>query len=299
MCPTAQPPTDITDPTVAPVPIDPPDLPDIVAALGTDRFDRELLAYLHRVCGADHCAVFLYGQGTFSELASSSLDGTQRAHEQVSRYLRDEYWRRDPAILQARATMGSGEPMVVQVDLSGLPDAAMREALWPRIRDRVVVSARRRDVELTLSILRSDTQGAFTEAQIADLRSVAELLVSLIAKHADFRMRQRSLGIALSSLEEIESCMVAMTDLPRREMEVCARILYGLSSAGIALDLTVGEESVKTYRHRAYQRLGIGSERELLIRYLGLWSHWQQRLFELRTPAAAPQTLRRPPGRTG
>ena len=40
---------------------------------------------------------------------------------------------------------------------------------------------------------------------------------------------------ALTGLPDIESCIVATSDLPRREAEVCSRILYGLSSVGIAL----------------------------------------------------------------
>jgi DNA-binding CsgD family transcriptional regulator len=74
--------------------------------------------------------------------------------------------------------------------------------------------------------------------------------------------------------------------LPRREAEVCARILYGMSSVGIALDLSVSEETVKTYRKRAYQRLNIGSERELLTWYLARWSRWRGHRFELAAPAA-------------
>ena len=49
-----------------------------------------------------------------------------------------------------------------------------------------------------------------------------------------------------------------------------ARILYGLSAAGIAVDLGIGIESVTTYRKRAYRRLGIATQRELLVWYLKL-----------------------------
>jgi len=59
----------------------------------------------------------------------------------------------------------------------------------------------------------------------------------------------------------------------------CSRILYGLSSIGISLDLGAGEESAKTYRKRAYQRLRIGSERELLHWYLAQWSAWRGHLY--------------------
>ena len=86
---------------------------------------------------------------------------------------------------------------------------------------------------------------------------------------------------ALTALDEIENCIVATSALPRREAEVSARILYGLSSVGIALDLSVSEETVKTYRKRAYQRLAIGSERELLTWYLARWSRWRGHRFEL------------------
>jgi len=91
----------------------------------------------------------------------------------------------------------------------------------------------------------------------------------------DVLARRLNPALALENLEEIEHCLRAMSALPRREAEVSARILYGLSTPGIALDLAVGEESVKTYRKRTYLRLQIGSERELLHWYLRLWAQWR------------------------
>jgi DNA-binding CsgD family transcriptional regulator len=106
------------------------------------------------------------------------------------------------------------------------------------------------------------------------------LLMSVLGKHADLRQTRPNVAQALTALEEIENCIVATNALPRREAEVSARILYGLSSVGIALDLSVSEETVKTYRKRAYQRLAIGSERELLTWYLARWSRWRGHRFE-------------------
>lgn len=51
---------------------------------------------------------------------------------------------------------------------------------------------------------------------------------------------------------------------------MCGRILYGLSTAGIAVDLEIAEDSVATCHKRAYAKLCIGVERELLLWYLGL-----------------------------
>ena len=40
---------------------------------------------------------------------------------------------------------------------------------------------------------------------------------------------------------------------------------------GIASRLNIGEETVKTYRKRAYQRLGKATQRELLNWYIERW----------------------------
>lgn len=51
--------------------------------------------------------------------------------------------------------------------------------------------------------------------------------------------------------------------MTRRELDVCARTLIGLTAEGIALDLNIKKTSVFTYRKRAYARLGISSQTQL------------------------------------
>jgi DNA-binding NarL/FixJ family response regulator len=250
------------------------DLPDIVEAIGSERFAPQLLAYLHQTCGADHCAVFQLGNDSLSQLFVGSFDGSNDARQQASRYVGQQYWRKDPAMCEAQSRVNLKEPVVIRVDIGDLADTDLRDTIYPHIRERLVVAGRRREAAYGLSILRSDIHGAFSDGEVRRVGSIADLLVSLLAKHADLVLHRPNVALALTSLSEIESCIVAMTQLPRREVEVCARVLYGLSTVGIALDLTVGEESVKTYRKRAYQRLAIGSERELLTWYLTMWSQW-------------------------
>lgn len=255
------------------------ELPDIIEAIGSDRFGVKLLAYLHKMCGADHCAVFQLGNDSLSKVAVGSHDGTDVASLQASRYLDQQYWRKDPAMCEAQSRVLMKEPVLIRVDISDLIDTDLRDTIYPHIRERLVVAGRRSESAFGLSILRSDVHGAFTDSDVDRIGSVAELLVSLLAKHADLVLNRPNVALALTSLTEIERCMVAMTDLPRREAEVCARVLFGLSTIGIALDLSIGEESVKTYRKRAYQRLQIGCGRELLTWYLALWSQWKGSVY--------------------
>jgi DNA-binding CsgD family transcriptional regulator len=260
--PTAPPPRFVSD--VA-------DIPGIIEAIGGDAFGPKLLSFLHEACGADHCAIFELGGDSLRELESASLDGTQTAHQQAALYATKQYWRRDPIILEAQRRLTQPRPSILRVDIGSMTDTILREAIYPNVSQRLVICGQRSKGAFGLSILRATGRGNFTDSQIDYLGSVSDLLVSVLSKHADVVAARGSLTRALTSLADIESCLLGATELTRREVEVCARILYGLSSIGIALDLGIGEESVKTYRKRAYQRLGIGSPREFLIWYLGLW----------------------------
>jgi len=243
---------------------------DLIDAIGSDRFAPRLLMLLHENCGADHCTVYQVGENSLREIAAESLGGTPEAREQVARYLDEQYWRKDPTIEQAWRCTQQPEPFLIQVKLDRL-DPQFRAAIYPHVDARLLICGRRENVAIGLSILRSKGHGVFSDAAIDKLTGMANLLICVIAKHANILLHRPNLALALSSLPEIEHCIAGKMGLPRREAQVSARILYGISSTGIALDLGISEESVKTYRKRAYERLRIGSERELLKIYLGLW----------------------------
>lgn len=252
-------------------------LADALTATGTERFGASLLNHLQEACGADYCAVFRLGTGTPSELVTGSHDGSDTAHARVSAYLAREVWSQDPAMVYARTKLPRGQTALMRMDVSHLRDDAVRETIWPRIRDRVVIAGGSRRGAYTMSILR-EGRGGFSAAEIARVGASAELLISMLEKHADLTAaRQPDVAGVISQLPRIEACMADLSPLTRREAEVCARILYGLSTTGIALDLGIGNETVKTFRKLAYRRLGIGSERELLAWYLGLQQRWQGR----------------------
>lgn len=253
-------------------------LADILDAAGTPQFGATLLNHLSQACGADYCAVFRLGAEAPSELATGSYDGSQTAHTRVSQYMQRQYWSKDPAMIHARTQLVERQPMLMRVDVERLEDSDVRETIWPRIRDRLVIAGRSRQGAYSMSILR-EGRGGFTATEIERLGATADLLISVLAKHADLSAAPvPDLAGVISSLPGIEACLVAMSPLTRREAEVCARILYGLSTNGISLDLGVGTETVKTFRKLAYRRLHIGSERELLAWYLGLQGRWQQEL---------------------
>ena len=57
--------------------------------------------------------------------------------------------------------------------------------------------------------------------------------------------------------------------LTERELQVCERLLRGLTFEGIGADLGLSAATVKTYRNRAFGRLGIHHRNQLFSLVLG------------------------------
>jgi DNA-binding CsgD family transcriptional regulator len=247
----------------------------LIAAIGDDRFGRELLSFLYTMCGAEHCAIFHFTSDQPTEIASASLDRTDLARRQISLYLDREYWRFDPGAAEARRMIGQESSCLIRQDISDLPNYNFRDVVYGRahIRERLLLCRSGKNSAIGLSILRPERRGSFTGTDIQKLSNTRDCLLAILAKHTDLITRRGRLTRMLTSLDDIQACIVGPpNDLAPREAQVCARILYGVSSLGIALDLGIGQETVMTYRKRAYQRLGIATQRELLLWYVARWT---------------------------
>ena len=122
---------------------------------------------------------------------------------------------------------------------------------------------------LALSVLKSGGGNLFGRTAVTALEEMSPMLLAILGKHAKAVGQQQGFLRALSSLEDIERSIACLGEhFPRREKQVCARMIFGMSSTSIALELAIGEETVVTYRKRLYQRLGIWTQRELLVWYI-------------------------------
>lgn len=267
----------------------------LVDSIGEDRFGPALARFLNELCGADHFAAFRIGSDDLREVAACCVEPERTARDRVERYVSQGWWKRDPAMREARRCLQARPPSVIHIDFSDDAYAAMRPAVYYDVRDRLLLCGHGPTADFGLSIVRTDPLAPFAGEAIEKIADSGDLLLAVLGKHAAIHQERPNVAQALTALDEIENCILATSTLPRRETEVTARILYGMSSVGIALDLSVSDETIKTYRKRAYQRLAIGSERELLTWYLALWSAWRGHRFESASAAAhrlAPSSQR-------
>ena len=122
---------------------------------------------------------------------------------------------------------------------------------------------------ITLSAFRRGEGSGFNEAELKRLSRSADLLMAFVVRHNELNPLAPRAAQGLSVGQATALVRTLGANLPRRELEVCARILRGQTMEAVALDLGIGVSSAITYKRRAYTRLGITGTAELFARCLG------------------------------
>ncbi|PHR89464.1 MAG: hypothetical protein COA80_17215 [Leeuwenhoekiella sp.] len=251
----------------------------LVTAIGDPDFERKLAGFVEGICGADQFYLFNVDKYEPHVRSALSSDGSDSAASIAKAYAAGRWWRFDSA-MGKMCDEASLAPRLYQTDMMQASSDRLRSTLYGRmhLRDRIMVCGRAADDVIGISMLRSVERGPFGSDQRAQVEWMAQLAFPLVAKHWATVNRDRQLSRALTHLPDIERCIaLAPEALPPREAAVCARYLYGQSTDGVAADLAIGRETVVTYRKRLYDRLGIGSHRELLLWYLNLYGSVRSR----------------------
>lgn len=244
----------------------------IIQALGTQDFEAATLDYLSEALGAEHYSIFRMKSDRPEFIGGASTHGS---HAVQSLYPRHSTWRQSEADLRyGGARLGTGPgALVTRSEPCGIGDRDLRRALSHfHIVDRLVLCGREGDDIYGISMLRSARVGRFADASVANLCSVADVLVALFAKHASICWDIPKIATVLDRIEDIEARIrLANWGISKRELQVSARILHGVSALGIAHELGLREDTIGTYRKRLYRRLGISGRNELLRKYLSMF----------------------------
>lgn len=233
-----------------------PGLGDLVETIGLDDFGNQMRGFFDRIVGADHCTAYQMRNYELTEVLSSTAVGARGIPDQyLSTYDISRHFRQ----------MGHSRARVEIYDLPKIQGTPFTTLFAPQA---ILILGSRMDSQFCVRVLRMSGQERLPDYELWQLNEMADLIISVVARHQDLSAVKSGSFTALASLSRIEERILSTKSLSRREGEVCARILFGYSSCSIAVDLGIGKESVMTYRKRAYQHLGIGSQRELLMWYL-------------------------------
>ncbi len=222
---------------------------DLTRTLGTPGFPAALLDCLGQWAACEHFSV-LRMDGARPQLLAA---GTR--HPDASLVLRcgqayiEHYHRYDPLFEPLKEAPGQVGHLLAQ-DIRHGP---YREAIYQRngmIERLSSVYLDEQACPVQFNLYRHHDQGFFNDQELQMCEALSPALLQLLRGH-----------LALSGLNPVKNpqqqLLQRCPELTTQELNICARLLQGMTHAGIAADLGIKESTVKTYRNRAFDRLGI------------------------------------------
>lgn len=238
---------------------------DAVAAIGTARFDSALLAALRGVAAVDHLTLLTYrAEEGLRTLGVSSATSLSVARSLTRDYVAQHHVH-DPNFAELQRRTRSRRIVVRRHDFSRLRHKAYQARFYTTVGivDKISFLWRSGVDAFYLNLYRTVRSGRYSMQEVRELSSLARLVVSLVRLHAG----RLDLASALSG-ERGTGLVHRLVDLlhpglTKRERSVLSRILTGMPTEGIALELGIFPSSVITFRRRAYVKLGIATQAEL------------------------------------
>lgn len=244
----------------------------LIGQLGEPGFAAGALAGLNQALRAGSWSVYRLRTGQPPVLHCSAARGVpDTTRECFAAYL-DGLYRRDASFDAVRRQRDASAPLVLKMAADEAPSRAHREAIYQRhgVLERLSVAALEDDGSLlAVNLYRHERQGMFEPLEQERFHRLAPLLLAGVRQH--LRLQARLAVAAQDATDKPEDAPAATRArlqarcpaLTARELDVCERLLRGWSYDGIAADLGLTVATVKTYRARAFDRLGLHFRSEL------------------------------------
>jgi hypothetical protein len=233
----------------------------LIQVVGTPRFEAEFVKAMSETTRSEHATAYAFSPNAPPRLLLAASNGPLPAAKmRAAKYLA-QYWRQDPASMFDDA--GHSDAKAVRTLPQDIDDSLYRHDCYTslRITDRFTLMQCNGHQTYRVNLYRSGRSGRFAQSDVDNIMNSADLLVSLLVKHAASNLpngRRPAPELFEDRLRLIEP------NMPTREAEVCAAIMSGMTSEAIALHLGISVNTVLTYRKRAYGRLKISCQNELL-----------------------------------
>ncbi len=175
-------------------------------------------------------------------------------------------WRRDTSFDAVRR---QAMPAVTTMHADEAPSADHRDAIYRahQVLERFSVAAPTAShTLLAVNLYRHEHQGRFSPRERERFENLAPIIFRGVQRHLALRGEAR-VASPRSSADVRAALLATCSRLTTRELDVCERLLRGWSHDGIAADLQLKVSSVRTYRARAYTRLGVHFRSELFARF--------------------------------
>jgi DNA-binding CsgD family transcriptional regulator len=237
---------------------------EVIRSIGTERYGKVCFEVFEQPLAVDHWALFRFNSlETVNCIATASRSYTVAAQENINRYA-GRCHSVDPS-LSAVKSRPMKSACVVKMSLTDIRDGHYRSCFnSTHVQERLSFFHQNGPDLYQLSVFRSTGKRPFSPNDTAQFSALANFVVASAVKHDAFR--QLAAGIPrhldVEAIEQLLQCIPG--NLSRRETQVCARVIAGMTIDGTASDLAIQRTSVVTYRQRAYAKLNISRQNELV-----------------------------------
>jgi DNA-binding CsgD family transcriptional regulator len=242
-------------------------LAGLIARLGEKHFESSLLEQLNPLLPAASCSIYRTGADCVPRLFMSASHGVRDTTRDCwQAYLSGPYLS-DRTLV--RDSSGEAQTLLCHITAAEVPGehrARVYEAHG--VAERVSVVQQAGGTLFAVNFYRHEHQRPFSQAHLGNFESLAPALLALTQKHITLAAPANPANPAgqapASALAHWRMQLARQHPaLTPRELDVCARLLLGMTQEGIACDLGLGLPTVKTYRNRAFGRLGIHFRNQL------------------------------------
>jgi len=255
-------------------------LAGVIGSTGEDNFGSTAIAELNKMLPLCWMSVYKLFREAPPEMYIAGAFGVADGTRDSWRVYRRGLYSRDQTFLAAREAVEHGGAALTRWHAREIP-LEHRRPIYTRhgLRERLsLVESDKDGGLLAINLYRSEDQTSFLDHEMDLLGSLAAPLLATVQLHMRL-MANASQFVKGDGAAEAKPGSVpvekhsSLSALPRREREVCQRMLRGWTYEGIAADLGISPGTVKTYRDRAFDRLGLHHRNELFAKALAEAAH--------------------------
>jgi len=163
-----------------------------------------------------------------------------------------------------------GQLALLRMHADEAPTPEHRDAIYRRhgMRERLSAVQPQADGSLlAVNLYHHEHQGRFEAGEVQGFADMAAPVLAAVRRHMALSSATVPPAAPLADRSPRQRLQAHCPALTPRELDVCERLLRGWTFDGIAADLGLSVATVKTYRARAFDRLGLHFRSELFARF--------------------------------